>query len=116
MTKAFEGRGYITVSDKGYVTSLFTFVVRILPSRVLTSTQSPRGHHLRGLCDEAFRMSLPPSLFPSPPEVMNVVIVGGGQAGLSLSARFKKMDVTDVVILEKVSERIGHSLVLKRPT
>ena len=110
-TRAFTGRGHITLSpSNGSIASLFTFTTSLHPSAL--SGLASRAHTppisnaaQRGsLSSEAFRMSVPPDLL----SVLSVLIVGAGQAGLSLAARFKRLGVEGVLIVEK-NRRVGDN-------
>ena len=108
------------MSPEGEVSSLFTFAERLLNPgcRAASSAPAPppqsapaspkrreRGHRGGGLGEDAFRMSMPPDLVPA---VLDVVIVGAGQAGLALAARLKMMGVSSVLVLEKHA-RVGDN-------
>lgn len=124
ITRAFEGRGYIHMTDDGAVSSLFTFAERVLPSRVRAVTERapappvgskrPRGAEGAGRAcvpvppDAEPEGAVPREVLPEAPRVLDCVVVGSGQAGLSLAARLQRMGVRDVLLLERHA-RVGDN-------
>jgi len=103
-TRAIVGRGYLTLDEEGKVKTFFTYAYEIQSANTeIPPTPTSIG---MGLSGDAFRLSLPPN---GTSQVMhNVVIVGAGQAGLSLSARLKKAGIEGVLVVDKNS-RVGDN-------